>query len=200
MRSMTGCAACANAAYCSSPYPFRPLRLRRQRQPRFGAAQRNAVRSCAQPPPGCNRYTVELRKPLGLVLEEDRHGSIFVVRDREVLFRVCLQTQPHCSHAGVTPGRRLLAGAQAGSLREACGCGACLGVPRLCCCPLLLPARVDVPCVRMMGGEGARWPDDQPKHRRARECRGYGRQAAAVAAGCCTRSAGVAKIARDNSV
>lgn len=33
-----------------------------------------------QPPPGCSRYTVELRKPLGLVLEEDRHGSIFVVR------------------------------------------------------------------------------------------------------------------------
>lgn len=84
--------------------------------------------SCAQPPPGCSRYTVELRKPLGLVLEEDRHGSIFVVRDREVLFRVCLQTQPHCSQVGVTPGRRWLAGAQAGSLGEACGCGACSAV------------------------------------------------------------------------
>ena len=32
-----------------------------------------------QAPPGCSRYTVELRKPLGLVLEEDRHGCIFVV-------------------------------------------------------------------------------------------------------------------------
>ncbi len=33
-----------------------------------------------QVPPGCRRYSVELRKPLGMVLEEDRHGSIYVVR------------------------------------------------------------------------------------------------------------------------
>lgn len=34
----------------------------------------------AQVPPGCRRYSVELRKPLGMVLEEDRHGAIYVVR------------------------------------------------------------------------------------------------------------------------
>ena len=38
--------------------------------------------SCSQVPPGCRRYSVELRKPLGMVLEEDRHGAIFVVRRR----------------------------------------------------------------------------------------------------------------------
>lgn len=36
---------------------------------------------CVQgPPPGCSRYTVELRKPLGIVLEQkDKSGDIFVV-------------------------------------------------------------------------------------------------------------------------
>jgi hypothetical protein len=34
----------------------------------------------SQVPSGCRRYSVELRKPLGMVLEEDRHGAIFVVR------------------------------------------------------------------------------------------------------------------------
>ena len=34
----------------------------------------------SQVPPGCRRYSVELRKPLGMVLEEDRHGAIYVVR------------------------------------------------------------------------------------------------------------------------
>ena len=31
-----------------------------------------------QAPPGCSRYTVELRKPLGLALEEDGAGGIKV--------------------------------------------------------------------------------------------------------------------------
>jgi len=31
------------------------------------------------PPPGCARYSIEVRKPLGLVLEEDKSGDIFVM-------------------------------------------------------------------------------------------------------------------------
>ena len=30
-------------------------------------------------PPGCARYEVKLKRPLGLVLEEDKQGNIFVV-------------------------------------------------------------------------------------------------------------------------
>ena len=30
------------------------------------------------PPPGCSRYEVRIKKPLGLVLEEDKTGKIFV--------------------------------------------------------------------------------------------------------------------------
>ena len=30
-------------------------------------------------PPGCSRYEVKLKRPLGLVLEEDKQGNIFVV-------------------------------------------------------------------------------------------------------------------------
>jgi hypothetical protein len=30
------------------------------------------------PPPGCSRYSIEVRRPLGLVLEEDKSGSIYV--------------------------------------------------------------------------------------------------------------------------
>lgn len=41
-----------------------------------------------QAPPGCSRYAVELRKPLGLVLEEDRHGSIYVVRGQSDVWAV----------------------------------------------------------------------------------------------------------------
>ena len=33
-----------------------------------------------QVPLGCARYSVQLSKPLGIVLEEDKSGSIFVVR------------------------------------------------------------------------------------------------------------------------
>jgi hypothetical protein len=31
-----------------------------------------------KPPPGCSRYEVRIKKPLGLVLEEDKTGKIFV--------------------------------------------------------------------------------------------------------------------------
>jgi hypothetical protein len=31
-----------------------------------------------KPPPGCSRYSVRVKKPLGLVLEEDKQGNIFV--------------------------------------------------------------------------------------------------------------------------
>ena len=30
------------------------------------------------PPPGCSRYEIRVKKPLGLVLEEDKAGNIFV--------------------------------------------------------------------------------------------------------------------------
>ena len=49
------------------------------RQQRFrGPAARPPRR--VQVPPGCARYSVKLSKPLGLVLEEDKFGNIFVVR------------------------------------------------------------------------------------------------------------------------
>ena len=47
-----------------------------------------------QAPPGCSRYAVELRKPLGLVLEEDRHGSIYVVRGQSGTRTVTSICQP----------------------------------------------------------------------------------------------------------
>ncbi len=51
-----------------------PLRRQRRRSPPSVAVPGAA----AQVPPGCSRYSVELRKPLGLLLEEDRSGGIFV--------------------------------------------------------------------------------------------------------------------------
>jgi hypothetical protein len=52
-----------------------------------------------QVPPGCSRYSVELRKPLGLVLEEDRHGSIFVVRHQASFQRVSIICRLHLVQA-----------------------------------------------------------------------------------------------------
>ena len=31
-----------------------------------------------KPPPGCSRYSIKVKRPLGLVLEEDKQGNIFV--------------------------------------------------------------------------------------------------------------------------
>jgi hypothetical protein len=45
--------------------------------------QQASAASADQAPPGCSRYAVELRKPLGLVLEEDSHGSIYVAEVTE---------------------------------------------------------------------------------------------------------------------
>ncbi|XP_057833849.1 uncharacterized protein LOC131044522 isoform X3 [Cryptomeria japonica] len=45
-------------------------------------ASENAIESKGKdfdlPPPGCSRFKVELSRPLGLVLEEDKAGKIFV--------------------------------------------------------------------------------------------------------------------------
>jgi hypothetical protein len=45
-----------------------------------GHANSTPAPMCLQIPPGCSRYTVQLKKPLGLVLEQNNTGNIYVVR------------------------------------------------------------------------------------------------------------------------
>lgn len=45
-----------------------------------GHANSTHAPTCLQIPPGCSRYTVQLKKPLGLVLEQNNTGNIYVVR------------------------------------------------------------------------------------------------------------------------
>jgi len=62
------------------------IHIRKIRKPMVRAVlgsnpRKNATESKGQdydsPPPGCNRFKVELSKPLGIVLEEDKSGNIF---------------------------------------------------------------------------------------------------------------------------
>ncbi len=66
------------------------LRARAEVQQSAAPAATEASDSEEPVPPGCSRYTVELPKPLGLVLEEGPRGSgVFVVSRR-----------PHLAHPG----------------------------------------------------------------------------------------------------
>ena len=58
-------------------------RVRSRHASRSCRAVRHVTRASAEdedkPPPGCSRYEVRIKKPLGLVLEEDKSGKIFVM-------------------------------------------------------------------------------------------------------------------------
>ena len=54
--------------------------VRARRSVRRGAVVRAAAEEEAEdkPPPGCTRYTINILRPLGLVLEEKKEGGIYV--------------------------------------------------------------------------------------------------------------------------
>jgi hypothetical protein len=70
-----------------------------------GQAQRTCPLLRSQVPPGCSRYTVSLKKPLGLTLEQDvASGNYYVVRPQSAHCSPPPRPWPRAGLSALLPG------------------------------------------------------------------------------------------------
>ena len=74
--------------------------VRARRSVRRGAVVRAAAEEEAEdkPPPGCTRYTINILRPLGLVLEEKKEGG----KSNCLQLHLCIIGEPRMPYLGIS--------------------------------------------------------------------------------------------------
>lgn len=111
---------------------------------------------CAQLPIGCARYSVSLKKPLGMVLEQDvKSGNIFVV-GRGLGAPLASWPGPAGRRRGLTGARVLVQPAEAWDMRvSVLDCSRQCRTQCVWPCLTALPAAWSLPGAGRLGGVGA---------------------------------------------